>query len=166
MMLFLLVLDWCVYWFWIDAVYSGFGLIHVLSIKQERIFMCSSSRHTLMNRILLLLSRHPPCHSAKRVCLELQHPLFQCSPLTPVSFCTEGLPGVAESTVFSSEGKPSSWGESVRQGGWGVAKKGSSTTLTHRLRRSPSPGGRGFFVGWWILRLRLRLRAEWQGGGG
>jgi len=26
-------------------------------------------------------------------------------------------------------------------------------------------GGRGFFVGWWILRLRLRLRAEWQGRG-
>jgi len=26
-------------------------------------------------------------------------------------------------------------------------------------------GGRGFFVGLWILRFRLRLRAEWQGGG-
>jgi len=30
--------------------------------------------------------------------------------------------------------------------------------------RPPSPGGRGLFFGWWILRLRLRLRAEWQGG--
>ena len=28
---------------------------------------------------------------------------------------TEGLPGVAESTVFISEGKPSPWGEGVRQ---------------------------------------------------
>ena len=65
---------------------------------------------------------------------ELQHPLFQCSPLTIVSFCTKGLPGVAESTVFISEGKP-------------------------------SPGGRGFFNGLWILRLRLRLRVEWQVGG-
>jgi len=65
---------------------------------------------------------------------ELQHPLFQCSPLTIVSFCTKGLPGVAESTVFISEGKP-------------------------------SPGGRGFFNGLWNLRLRLRLRVEWQVGG-
>ena len=109
----------------------------MLSIEQERIFVCSYSRHTLMNPILFPLSLHPPCHSAKRACLEQQHPLFQCSPLTPVSFCTEGLPGVAESTVFISEGKPSPWGEGARQGGLGGAKKGSSTTLTHRLRRSP-----------------------------
>ena len=27
--------------------------------------------------------------------------------------------------------------------------------LTHRLRRSPSPGGRGFMARSWILRLRL-----------
>ena len=30
----------------------------------------------------------------------------------------------------------------------------------------PSPGGRGLFFGWWILLLRLRLRAEWQCGMG
>ena len=137
-MLCLLILVWCSeFWLWNDAVYSGFGLIHVLSIKQVRILVCSSSRHTLMNSILFPLLPHPPCHSAKRACLELQHPRFQCSPLTPVSFCTEGLPGVAESTVFISEGKPFPWGEFVRQGGWGMAKKGSSTTLTHRLWRSP-----------------------------
>jgi len=28
-----------------------------------------------------------------------------------MSFCTKGLPGVAESTVSKSEGKPSPWGE-------------------------------------------------------
>ena len=38
--------------------------------------MCISSRHTLMNRILLLLSRHPPCHSARRAYPELQNLLF------------------------------------------------------------------------------------------
>ena len=40
----------------------------------------------------------------------------------------------------------------------------SSPNLTHPLRRSPSPRARGLFFGWWILRLRLRLPAEWQGG--
>ena len=40
-----------------------------------------------------------------------------------------------------------------------------SPALTHRLRRSPpTPEGRELFLWWWILRLRLRLRAEWQGG--
>jgi len=34
----------------------------------------------------------------------------------------------------------------------------------HCLRWYPSPGGRGLFFWWWILRLRLRLRAEWQCG--
>jgi len=35
--------------------------------------------------------------------------------LTLLSFFTEGLPGVAESTLFISEGKPSSLGKGVRQ---------------------------------------------------
>ena len=42
--------------------------------------------------------------------------------LTLLSFCTEGLPEVAESTVFSSEGKPSSWGEGTRQYDLAVGK--------------------------------------------
>ena len=37
--------------------------------------------------------------------------------LTLMSFCTQGLPGVAESTFSKSEGKPSSLGRGVRQGG-------------------------------------------------
>jgi len=39
------------------------------------------------------------------------------SQLTYMSFCTQGLSGVAESTVSISEGKPSPWGEGARQGG-------------------------------------------------
>ena len=31
-----------------------------------------------------------------------------------MSFCTKGLPGVAESTVSKSDRKPSPWGEGVR----------------------------------------------------
>ena len=59
-----------------------------------------------------------------------------------MSFCTQGLPGVAESTVSISEGTPSPRGEGARQGGewWG---KCSCLTLTHRLRSPPSPEGRG-----------------------
>ena len=37
--------------------------------------------------------------------------------LTLMSFCTQGLPGVAESTFSKSEGKPSPWGEGARKGG-------------------------------------------------
>ena len=37
--------------------------------------------------------------------------------LTIMSFCTQGLPKVAESTLAISEGCPSPWGEGARQGG-------------------------------------------------
>ena len=37
--------------------------------------------------------------------------------LTLMSFCTQGLPRVAESTISISEGKPSPWGEGARKGG-------------------------------------------------
>jgi len=76
-----------------------FGLIHVLSIKQEGILVSSPSWHTSMNRILLPLLAQPhvilkkwffqncgnqcfnahslsPCHPVQRSCLNLQHPLF------------------------------------------------------------------------------------------
>ena len=57
--------------------------------------------------------------------------------LALISFCTKGLPGVAESTVSKSEGKPSPWGEGARKGGWGILKRGSSPNLNQRLRRTP-----------------------------
>ena len=41
--------------------------------------------------------------------------------LTLMSFCTQGLPGVAESTFSKSIGKPSPWGEGPpSQGGKGL----------------------------------------------
>jgi len=43
--------------------------------------------------------------------------LLPISHLTLMSFCTQGLPGVAESTVSIIEGKPSPWGEVACQGG-------------------------------------------------
>jgi len=78
----------------IDAMCIGFGLIHVFSIEQERFISCSLLLHTLINWILLPISH-----------------------LTLMSFCTQGLPGVAESTVSKSEGKQSPWREGAGQGG-------------------------------------------------
>ena len=48
--------------------------------------------------------------------------------LTLMSFCTQGLPGVAESTVTKNEGKPSPWGfMPVRADeGWGKVLSPSS----------------------------------------
>ena len=76
------------------------------------------------------------------------------SHLTLMSFCTQGLPGVAESTVSKSEGKPSPWGEGARQGGWGVGESALPWPSPTVCDGPPSPGGRGLFFGWWILRLR------------
>ena len=135
------------YWFWIDAVCSSFGLIHVLRIEQERILVCSSSRHTLMNRILLLLSRHPPYHSAKRACLELQHPLFQCSPSPSCHSARRAYPKlqnllylVAKENLLPGEKVPVRADE-----GW--RKRALSRPSPTVYDGPPSPGERGFSVG-------------------
>ena len=60
------------------------------------------------------------------------------SSLTPLnmSFCTQGLLGVAESTASLREGPPSPWGEGARQDVRGCDKM-FRLALTHHLRRSP-----------------------------
>ncbi|MDP7407613.1 MAG: hypothetical protein QF495_12850 [SAR324 cluster bacterium] len=49
------------------------------------------------------------------------HPVTDAWESVPIashmSFCTQGLHGIAESTVSISEGCPSPWGEGARQGG-------------------------------------------------
>ena len=55
------------------------------------------------------------------------------SQLTYMSFCTQGLPGVAESTVSISEGFPSHWGEGARQGVWGYEKCFVWSSLTSAI---------------------------------
>ena len=87
------------------------------------------------------------------------------SHLTFMSFCTQGLPGVAESTVSISERKLSPSGKDTRQTDEGWEKvifsgphPPSSATVP------PLPESEDYLLGGWILRLRLRLRAEWQGG--
>ena len=64
-----------------------------------------------------------------------------------MSFCTQGLPGVAESTVSKSEGKPSPWGEGARaraDEGWGKelfpGPHPPSATV------SPLPEDEGYFL--------------------
>ena len=85
------------------------------------------------------------------------------SQFTYMSFCTQDLPGVAESTVSINEGTPSPWGEGTRQGGWVVRESVFFGPHTRFSKVPPLLDDEGY-VGWWILRLRLRLRAEWQDG--
>ena len=65
-----------------------------------------------------------------------------------MSFCTQGLPGVAESTVSISEGCPSSRGEGARQGGLGVRKSVFVWLSTIVFDGPLSPRGRGLF---WMM---------------
>jgi len=37
-MLFLLVIDWCVYWFWNEALFTGFGLMMFLLFKDGYVY--------------------------------------------------------------------------------------------------------------------------------
>ena len=63
--------------------------------------------------------------------------------LTLMSFCTEGLPGVAESTVSRSERSLSPWGEGPLQGGRGERESVFVCPSPIVWDGLPSPGGRG-----------------------
>ena len=54
-----------------------------------------------------------------------------------MSFCTKGLPGVAESTVFNSEGNSSPWEKFPVRADEGVRDKGSSLAVTDCLQGIP-----------------------------
>ncbi len=62
--------------------------------------------------------------------------------------------------ISKSEGKPSPWRSvpvtAIKSFGEGALARSTTNVCDGSL----SPGGRGLFVGKWILRLRLRLRAE------
>ena len=58
----------------IDAVYSSFGLNHLLSIGQKRIFECSSLRHTLNEPYSSPTLNLTPCPAAGWIFLELRNP--------------------------------------------------------------------------------------------
>ncbi|MFL2772176.1 MAG: hypothetical protein ACJ0DH_01120 [bacterium] len=63
--------------------------------------------------------------------------------LTLMSFSTQGLPGVAESTFSKSEGKPSPWVEGPLQGGRGE-RESVFVCPSHIVWDGlPTPGGRG-----------------------
>ena len=91
----------------------GFGLIHVLSIERKRILVCSSSRHTLMNRILLPLTPHTPV---------ILH---------------EGLARSCRIHCFQKRRKTFSLGRRCTPGRMRGVRKCFCLALTHRLRRSP-----------------------------
>ena len=83
--------------------------------------------------------------------------------LTLMSFCTEGLPGVAESTFSKSKGKLSPGGEGGLQSGWGEWESVFVCLSPTVWDGPPSPGGRGLFFGWWILRLRFSAQRRMTG---
>ena len=85
LMLCALVLGWCCkHWYWIDAVCSGYGfklgkliLDWFMSLRKNKgSSLCTICRSTFFELVFFRIS----------------HPTF-------MSFCTQGLPGVAESTV-------------------------------------------------------------------
>ena len=80
-----------------------------------------------------------------------------------MSFCRKGLPGVTESTAAIFGEQPSPWGEDALKDRWGMGKVLFPCPLPPSAAVPPLPEGEGYFFGWWILRLRLRLCAEWQG---
>ena len=82
------------------------------------------------------------------------------SHLTLMSFCTQGLPGVAESTVAISEGKFSPSGKDTRQTDEGWEKVIFSGPHPLFAMVPPLPESENYLLGGWILRLHLRLRAE------
>ena len=82
----------CMHWLLIDTTSNVFWLIHVLSIEQEQIFSC------------LLVAVY-----SNKLFFFHSHSIL-------MSFCTQGLPGVAESTVSKSEAKPSPSREKVPEG--------------------------------------------------
>jgi hypothetical protein len=79
--------------------------------------------------------------------------------LTLMSFCTQGLPGVAESTFQKVKENLHPWGEVPVRADEDV-RKCFCLALTHRLGRSPLSRRAKVNLGMWILRLRLRLHAK------
>ena len=87
----------CMHWLLIDTTSNVFWLIHVLSIEQEQIFSCLLV--AVYSNKLFFFHSHP----------------------TPMSFCTQGLPGVAESTAPKKPSKTCSlFGEGARRVDEGV----------------------------------------------
>ena len=77
-----------------------------------------------------------------------------------MSFCTQGLPGVTESTFSISEGKLSPSGEDADQTDEGWEKVFLSTPHPLFAMVPPLLESEDYLLGGWILRLRLRFRAE------
>ena len=77
----------------------------------------------------------PSSHSAHRPWTATS--FFKNSSLTLMSFCTKGLPGVAESTVFIAKEILLPVGKGARQCGWGLMDKGSFPAVTDCLQGIP-----------------------------
>ena len=136
------------HWYWVDSLCIGFGLTlgkliikRFVSLRKNQGYsFCNVCRSTLKwTGFCPNLSPHP-------------HVILHA-----------GLAWSCRIHILKSEEKPSPMGRVASQGGWGVWENVFVWPSTNFFNDPPSPGWRGLFIGSWILRLRLWLRAEWQG---
>ena len=126
------------YWFWIVAMSINLDWFMSLTRNISSSFYAVLATHFIELDSSSTISS-PTCHSARRACPKLQNPL-------PHFVKKKLLPG-DKVPARADEG----WGKVLFPG-------------PHPPSDSPpAPGIKGLFFGGWILRLRLRLRTEWQG---
>jgi len=77
-----------------------------------------------------------------------------------MSFCTQGLPGVAESTVSLSEGKPSPWVKVPARADEGLGKVPFPGPHPPSATIPPLQEGEGYFLDDGFCDFAFRLRAE------
>ena len=134
------------HWYWVDALCIGFGLTlgklifkRFVSLRKNKCSsLCTICRSTFFELVFFRIS----------------HPTF-------MSFCTQGLPGVAESTVSISWGNLLFW-EKIPAKRMRGRRKCFCLAPSTVCDSNPLPESEDYLLGGWILRLRLRLRTEWQ----
>ena len=108
----------------------------------------SSVEYWFANQRIVLIERFLSSNLSMQIRMNgFLHPfclltLMSFCHLTQRSFCTQGLPGVAESTFQKSKENLLLWEEEAWQGGWGGIDKSFSSPNV--LDVPSSPGGCGF----------------------
>jgi len=147
---------------WISG-FLNLGYFSTVNINNDKHLYITDIYLIIVYWSLLMIHRIEVCSWFSVVKKDQRNSLtFQPSLM---SFCTQGLPGVAESTTALCEEKPSPWEEGALHGGWGVEESALPRPSTTICDGPPSPGGRGLFYGWWILRLRHSAPRRMTGWG-
>ena len=137
------------HWYWVDTLSIGFGL----------------TLGKLIFKRFVSLRKNKGC-SFYNVCRSTLKWTGFCSNLSPHPHVIlhAGLARSCRIHCFNKRRKTFSLEKRYPPNGWGVGESFFVwLSPTFVCDGPPSPRGRGLSIGWWILRLRLRLRAEWQG---